>query len=71
MRNNSYLGDSGFTPAFYIFFWIDLGSFIVRSVNESFASGELSSTFKQGVKLASPKVIKIHFFRKNGDPYPY
>ena len=48
MRNDSSPGNSGFTTAFYIFFWIYLGHFLVRSVNESFASEELSPTFKQG-----------------------
>jgi len=49
MKNDSSPGNSGFTPAFYKFFGIDLGHFLVRSVNEAFASGELSPTFKQGV----------------------
>ena len=63
MRNDSYPGNSGFTPPFYNIFWIDLGHFLVRSVNESFASGELSPTSKQGVITCIPK--------GNKDPYPF
>ena len=37
------------------FSWIDLGHFLVRSVNEYFVSGEISPTFKQGVKTCIPK----------------
>ena len=68
MRNDSSPGNSGFTPAVYKFFWIDLGHFLVRSVNESFASGELSPTFKQGVITCIPKGNKDKLFLKNWRP---
>ena len=50
-------------PLHSIFFWIDLGHFLVRSVNESFASEELSPTFKQGVTCI-PKGNKDKLFLK-------
>ena len=64
MRNDSSPGNSGFTPAFYNFFWIDLGHVLVRSVNESSSSGELSPTCKQGVITCIPKGNKDKLLKK-------
>lgn len=68
MSNNSSPGNSGFTPAFYKFFWCDIGHFLVRSINEAFEVGELSPTLKQGVITCIPKGNKDKLLLKNWRP---
>ena len=34
MKNGTSLGSDGFTVEFYNFLWNDLGSFLVRAINE-------------------------------------
>lgn len=68
MSNNSSPGSSGFTVAFYKFFWIDLGYFLLRALNESFENQELSVTFKQGIITCIPKGNKDKMLLKNWRP---
>ena len=42
MKNGTSPGSDGFTVEFYKFFWNDLGSNLVRAINESFKKESLS-----------------------------
>eukprot|EP00745_Piridium_sociabile_P004275 TRINITY_DN12531_c0_g1_i2.p1 TRINITY_DN12531_c0_g1~~TRINITY_DN12531_c0_g1_i2.p1 ORF type:complete len:233 (-),score=32.72 TRINITY_DN12531_c0_g1_i2:446-1144(-) len=55
MQNNKSPGSDGFTAEFYKFFWSDLGSFLVRCINESFDKGQMSITQRQGIITCIPK----------------
>ncbi|WP_419629518.1 hypothetical protein, partial [Thiolapillus sp.] len=55
MKNNKSPGSDGFTVEFFKFFWLQLGAFIVNSLNDGFRKGELSSTQKEGVIICIPK----------------
>jgi hypothetical protein len=68
MSNSSSPGSSGFTAAFFKFFWIDIGIFLLRSINYAFDVGELSVTQKQGVITCIPKGDKDKLFLKNWRP---
>ena len=68
MKNNKSPGPDGFTTEFYKFFWIDIGSFLIRSLNHGFQKGELSLTQKQGVINIIPKKDKPREFLKNWRP---
>ena len=37
------------------FFWRQLGAFVVKSLNNGFRKGELSSTQKEGIIICIPK----------------
>ena len=52
MKNNKSPGSDGFTIDF---FKILLGAFVVKSLNNSFRKGKLSSTQKEGVIICIPK----------------
>jgi hypothetical protein len=68
MSNTSSPGSSGFTAAFFKFFWSDLGHFLVRSINHGFETGELSVTQKQGIITCIPKGDKDKMYLKNWRP---
>ena len=53
---------------FYKFFWLQLGSFVVRSLNDGFTKGELSTTQKEGVIISIPKGDKSKDLIKNWRP---
>ena len=55
MKNRTSPGSDGFTVEFYKFFWNDLGSFLVRAINESFKKESLSSPQKEGIITLLPK----------------
>ena len=55
MKNYKSPGSNGFTADFLKLFWLLLGSFVVRSLNDGFRKGELSSTQKAGVITFIPK----------------
>ena len=55
LHNDKSPGPDGFTSNFFKAFWIDLGVFLVRSLNYGFANGQLSVTQKQGVISLIPK----------------
>ena len=59
---------SGFTAEFFKFFWLQLGSFVVRSLNDGFRKGELSTTQKEGVIICIPKGDKSKDLIKNWRP---
>ena len=68
MKNCKSPGPDGFTVEFYKFFFIDLGYFLVRSVNEGFFKQELSVTQRQGIIVCIPKEGKSKRFIKNWRP---
>ena len=55
MKNGKSPGTDGYTAEFYKFFWKDIGNFVLESLNESFTTGELSITQKQGLITLLPK----------------
>ena len=58
MKNGKSPGQDGFTVEFFKIFWIDLGYFILRSLNYGYRYGNLSVTQKQGVITCIPKPNK-------------
>ena len=55
MKNNKSPGNSGFSNEFFKFFFIDVGIFLIRSINHGFITGKLSVTQRQGVITCLPK----------------
>ena len=68
MKNNKSPGSDGFTSEFFKVFWIGLGVFVVRALNDGYEKGELSSTQKEGVIVCIPKGDKPREFVKNWRP---
>ena len=68
MKNDKSPGLDGFTAEFYKFFWIDIGTFVLRSLNYAYRFGQLSVTQKQGVITCLPKPNKNRHFLKNWRP---
>ena len=42
MKNNKSPGSDGFTAEFFKFFWLQLGAFVVKSLNNGFRNSELA-----------------------------
>ena len=68
MKNDKSPGLDGFTVEFFKFFWLDLGNFILRSLNFGYNNGNLSVTQKQGIITCLPKQDKNRIFLKNWRP---
>jgi hypothetical protein len=68
MKNNKSPGPDGFTVEFYKFFFIDIGAFLVRSINFGLANECLSVTQYQGLITCIPKDDKPKCFLKNWRP---
>ena len=68
MKNGKSPGTDGYTAEFYKFFWKDIGNFVLESLNESFTTGELSITQKQGLITLLPKGNKPRELIKNWRP---
>ena len=68
MKNGKTPGSDGFPSEFYKFFWNDIGSFVLNSVNEALVKGELSTTQKQGIITCLPKGDKPRQYLKNWRP---
>ena len=68
MKNGKSPGTDGYTAEFYKFFWKDIGNFVLESLNESFTTGELSTTQKQGLITLLPKGNKPRELIKNWRP---
>ena len=49
MKNEKSPGLDGFTVEFFKFLWIDIGVFVLRSINYGYRTGSLSVTPKQGI----------------------
>ena len=68
MAHNKSPGSDGFTTEFWIFFFNDLGGFLLRSLNHAYESGEMSVTQKLGIITLLPKGNKPKQFLKNWRP---
>ena len=68
MKNSKSPGMDGFTVEFFKFFWVDLGKFILRSVNYAYKNKSLSITQNQGIITCIPKPNKSRHFLKNWRP---
>ena len=68
MKNNKSPGLDGFTVEFLKFFWIDIGQFILRSINYGYRTGSLSITQRQGILTCIPKPNKSRTTLKNWRP---
>ena len=68
MKNNKSPGSDGFTVEFYKFFFMDIGSFLVRSLNDGFEKQCMSSTQRQGIIICLPKEEKPKQYLKNWRP---
>ena len=55
MKSNKSPGTSGFNADFYKVFWVELGDFIVRALNEAYNINSLSETQTQGLITCIPK----------------
>ena len=64
MKNDKSPGLDGFTVEFFKKIWIDLGNFILRSLNFGYNNGTLSVTQKQGIITCLPKQDKNRVFLK-------
>ena len=73
MINNKSPGLDGFTVEFFKFYWIDIGYYILNSLNYGYRTGSLSVTQKQGVitcipkpnkSRISPKILEAYFAAK-------
>ena len=68
MQSDKSPGSSGYTSEFFKFFWVDLGMFLVRSINYGFKTGKLSITQRQGVITCIPKEGKEKRYLGNWRP---
>ena len=68
MKNGKSPGCDGFTTEFYKFFWTNIKTLIVESINYSFEKGELSIDQKRGIITLIPKKDKIRTLLKNWRP---
>ena len=68
LKNMKNYISPGFTAEYFKFFWLQLGSFVVRSLNGGFRKGELSTTQKEGVIICIPKGDKSKDLIKNWRP---
>ena len=69
MNNGKSPGTDGFTVEFFKVFWKKrLGGLVVRSINEAFVKGEMSTTQKEGIIICIPKGDKPREYLKNWRP---
>ena len=64
MKNGTSPGSDGFTVEFFKFFWNDIGTLLVRAINESFRKESLSSPQKEGLITLLPNGDKPRQFLK-------
>jgi exonuclease III len=67
-KNDKSPGLDGYTSEFFKFFWIDIGHFLLRSINFAYKNNTLSITQKQGVITCLPKPGKPRNSLKNWRP---
>ena len=65
MKNYKSPGSEGFTAEFFKFFWMDIGNFIVRSINYSYSIKEMSYVQRLRIITCIPKSNKPKQYLKN------
>ena len=68
MKNSKSPGNDGFTAEFFKFFWVNLGEYILNSINFAYKHGLLSITQTQGIITCLPKPNKARNILKNWRP---
>ena len=68
MKNNKSPGQDGFTVEFFRFFWQYLKTFMIRSLNFAYFTGEMSKSQKMGIITLIPKGNKPRNLLKNWRP---
>ena len=68
MKNEKSPGQDGFTVECFKVFWVDLGQFILRSLNYAYREGSLSVTQKMGIITCLPEPDKNRQYLKNWRP---
>ena len=68
MKNSKSPGLDGFTVEYFKCFCVDIGSFILRSINYGYRNGSLRITQKQGLITCLPKTNKSRLSLKNWRP---
>ena len=64
-KNDKSPGSDGYTVEFFKCFFVDLGNFIVRSINCGFSKGKMSATQRQGVITCIPEEGKDKTLLRN------
>ena len=68
MKNDKSPGSDGFTAEFFKSFWMDIGNFIVRSINYSYSIKEMSCVQRLGIITCISKSSKPkQYLKKPGD----
>ena len=68
LKNGKTPGLDGITTDFYKFFWIDISTTVLQSINYAFAKNEMSKEQRSGLISLSPKKNKLRKFLKNWRP---
>ena len=68
MTNNKSPGQDGFSAEFFKFFWLDIGTLLVRMLNCVYENGLLSQSQQLGVITLIPKPNKPRYLLKNWRP---
>ena len=68
MKNSKSPGNDGFTAEFFKLFWVNLGEYILNSINFAYKHGLLSITQTQGIITCLPKPNKARNILKNWRP---
>jgi len=68
LSNDKTPGNDGLTIEFYEFFWSEIGTFLVDSLNYAYFHGELSNSQKQDVITSIEKKDKDRRWIKNWRP---
>ena len=70
MGNNKSPGSDGLSKEFYVCFFYEIHSYLLRSPNMSFREGQLSSSQRQAVIVLIEKRTRTKDFSKTGGQFP-
>ena len=68
IKNGKSPGIDGFTAEFYKFVWVDIGTEVLKCLDEACYTGELSTSQKQGIITLLPQNNKLREFIQNWKP---